>query len=536
VAPIGATFIIVYLIENLGGFFAVFAYITRRLGILLLILFGSSFILYNLTALSGDPTEGLRMSKDPKDKVQLLALIKELDLNTPPPIRYFKWLKGIGGVFTGHINFGTTRDGRSVLTQLSGAIPTTFKLVITATVLAIILGIMLGIATALRQYSRFDYVVTFFSFLLFSLPIFWVAVLLKQFLAIEFNNFLTAGTISSVWIASASFIAGFFWTGVIGGNRKKLIRIFVMSTTAHAVVLIYFSLSHWFLKPQLGPAVIFVMSAGIAVLVTTLSTGLSMKPARNASFAMAGLTLVVYYPVQFVFNHNFSILYLIGLLVLEIFTSVVVGLAFAKIDRGPVVRTSVIAGLVMSLLLILDRIFQSFPEYLTQDGVNGRPIPTLGQASLLLQSHDYWLQLTDTIVHLILPTLALLLISFAGYIRFARGTMLEVLNQDYIRTARAKGLSERTVIMRHAFRNTLIPISTIIVVDLAGVIGGAIITERVFGWHAMGTLFNVALTSFDLNLLMGVFFVTASLSVLANLVADLLYSVLDPRVRVVGKK
>ena len=512
-----------------------FAYITRRLGILLLILFGSSFILYNLTALSGDPTEGLRMSKDPKDKVQLLALIKELDLNTPPPIRYFKWLKGIGGVFTGHVNFGTTRDGRSVLTELSGAIPTTFKLVITATVLAIILGIMLGIATALRQYSRFDYVVTFFSFLLFSLPIFWVAVLLKQFLAIEFNNFLTAGTISSVWIASASVIAGFFWTGVIGGDRKKLIRIFILSTTAHAVVLIYFSLSHWFLKPQLGPAVIFVMSAGVAVLVTTLSTGLAMKPARNASFAMAGLTLVVYYPVQFVFNHNFSILHLIGLLILEIITSVVVGIAFAKIDRGPVVRTSVISGLVMSLLLILDRIFQSFPEYLTQDGVNGRPIPTLGQASLLLQSHDYWILLTDTIVHIILPTLALLLISFAGYVRFARGTMLEVLNQDYIRTARAKGLSERTVIMRHAFRNTLIPISTIIVVDLAGVIGGAIITERVFGWHAMGTLFNVALTSFDLNLLMGVFFVTASLSVLANLVADLLYSILDPRVRVVGK-
>ena len=223
------------------------------------------------------------------------------------------------------------------------------------------------------------------------------------------------------------------------------------------------------------------------------------------------------------------------MLILEIITSVVVGLAFAKIDRGPVVRTSVISGLVMSLLLILDRIFQSFPEYLTQDGVNGRPIPTLGQASLLLQSHDYWILLTDTIVHIILPTLALLLISFAGYVRFARGTMLEVLNQDYIRTARAKGLSERTVIMRHAFRNTLIPISTIIVVDLAGVIGGAIITERVFGWHAMGTLFNVALTSFDLNLLMGVFFVTASLSVLANLVADLLYSVLDPRVRVVGK-
>ena len=139
-------------------------------------------------------------------------------------------------------------------------------------------------------------------------------------------------------------------------------------------------------------------------------------------------------------------------------------------------------------------------------------------------------------MHLFLPTIALTLISFAGYIRFSRGTLLEVLNQDYIRTARAKGLSERTVIVRHALRNTMIPLTTIIVVDLAGLIGGAIITERVFGWHGMGTLFNEAINTLDLNLLMGVFFCTASLSVLANLVADLLYSALDPRIRVGGGK
>ena len=113
--------------------------------------------------------------------------------------------------------------------------------------------------------------------------------------------------------------------------------------------------------------------------------------------------------------------------------------------------------------------------------------------------------------------------------------MLEVMNQDYIRTARAKGLPERTVIMRHAFRNTLIPITTILVVDFAGIMGGAIITENVFGWHGMGSLFNLAVHTQDLNLLMGVFLFTASLVIMANLVADLLYSALDPRIRVVGK-
>jgi peptide/nickel transport system permease protein len=133
---------------------------------------------------------------------------------------------------------------------------------------------------------------------------------------------------------------------------------------------------------------------------------------------------------------------------------------------------------------------------------------------------------------MVLPTIALTLISFAGYIRFSRGTLLEVLNQDYIRTARAKGLTERTVIMRHAFRNTMIPITTIMVTDIVSIVGGAIITEQVFGWYGMGTLFNKAIVSFDLNLLMGVILFLSTLAILANLIADLLYSVLDPRIRV----
>jgi peptide/nickel transport system permease protein len=90
--------------------------------------------------------------------------------------------------------------------------------------------------------------------------------------------------------------------------------------------------------------------------------------------------------------------------------------------------------------------------------------------------------------------------------------------------------------MRHAFRNTMIPLATIMVVDFAGIVGGAIITEQVFGWNGMGTLFNRAVSTIDLNLLMGVFSITATLAVLANLVADLLYSALDPRIRVGGGK
>ena len=96
----------------------------------------------------------------------------------------------------------------------------------------------------------------------------------------------------------------------------------------------------------------------------------------------------------------------------------------------------------------------------------------------------------DTFSHLILPTLALMLISLATYTRYSRASMLEVLNQDYIRTARAKGLTERTVVVRHAFRNAMIPLATVVAIDIGAILGGAVVTETVFEWNAMGRLFS----------------------------------------------
>jgi peptide/nickel transport system permease protein len=194
-------------------------------------------------------------------------------------------------------------------------------------------------------------------------------------------------------------------------------------------------------------------------------------------------------------------------------------------------RTASITGFIIGLLFVLDRLMHEWSPYMGQDAVNFRPVPTIGEINTQLTPTNFWMGFLDTCMHLILPSIALTLISFAGYVRFTRGTLLEVLNADYIRTARAKGLPERTVIMRHAFRNTLIPLTTIIVVDIAGIIGGAIITESVFGWVGMGTVFRRAISSYDLNLLMAAALITTTLAVSANLVADLLYSALDPRVR-----
>ena len=510
------------------------AFILRRLGVLGVILFGSSFILYNLAAISGDPLSELKLSNDPNRDFLIASLTRELQLDVPPPARYFLWLKGIFGVFVGKPDFGMSRDGSTVAHSLALAIPVTIRLVLAATILAIIMGIAIGIVTALRQYSRFDYAMTFVSFLMFSLPIFWVAVLLKEYLAISFNDFLREPNVPIIWIIGIALFSGVFWASVIGGSRRTFWITFASAAGIAAALISFFSLSGWFLNPSLGPIVILGLSIGIAYGVTQLSVGLINKAALKASLTMAGLSIVYYYPANWVFDNHPSNLSVFLLACVTITIAVFVARAYSKIDRGPIVRTAVITAFLSAGLLIIDKYMQTWKPYMETDAINYRPVPTIGQRSDLLDSKDFWITNLDTVTHLFLPTVALTLISFAGYIRYSRGTLLEVLNQDYIRTARAKGLTERTVIMRHAFRNTMIPLTTIMVVDFAGVIGGALITESVFGWSGMGTLFRQGLLGYDLNLLMGVFFITASLSVLANLIADLLYSALDPRIRVGG--
>ncbi|WP_348535015.1 ABC transporter permease [Pseudolysinimonas kribbensis] len=162
---------------------------------------------------------------------------------------------------------------------------------------------------------------------------------------------------------------------------------------------------------------------------------------------------------------------------------------------------------------------------------NGRPISTVGANTPDLDA-VFWINGLDTFSHLILPTTALILISVASYSRYARASLLDVLNQDYIRTARAKGLTERTVVMRHAFRNALIPITTIIALDLGALISGAVLTETVFAWSGMGALFVQALRKVDVNPIMGFFLVTAITVIVFNFLADIVYSALDPRIRV----
>jgi peptide/nickel transport system permease protein len=139
--------------------------------------------------------------------------------------------------------------------------------------------------------------------------------------------------------------------------------------------------------------------------------------------------------------------------------------------------------------------------------------------------------LLDMLHHLVLPMIVLVVLSIGGLMRYTRTNMLEVLNSDYIRTARSKGLSEKKVIYVHAFRNTMIPLMTLLAGILPSLFGGAMITEQVFGINGIGNLAYKALTNGDIPFIMGYNMFLAVLTVIGTLLSDLMYAVVDPRVK-----
>jgi len=139
--------------------------------------------------------------------------------------------------------------------------------------------------------------------------------------------------------------------------------------------------------------------------------------------------------------------------------------------------------------------------------------------------------LLQLIRHLILPATVLSLISVAKYTRYLRSSMLEVLSQDYMRTARSKGLPERLVLWRHAFKNAVIPLITVIMLDIPQLFSGALITEQVFAWPGMGRMYWEHAVWVDYPVLMGIILLVSTMVVLCNLLADVSYAFIDPRIR-----
>jgi len=373
--------------------------------------------------------------------------------------------------------------------------------------------------------------VTLLSFFLYSLPAFLVAVLLKEFMALGFNNFLQAQTSIPIWvIVLIGVVSAVIWQAMIAGPPRRRLVVAAVSGASTVVLFVYFNLSDWFRNPGFGPVGLFLLIGGTVVVITALIAGLENRRALIIASVNGALAYLSYFLLQGLFDVS-SLGTLIILGIVAVAVGIATGLLFGGTDRGQAMRIGGVVALLTSSYVVLDRFMQSWPAYLDLPRINGRPIATVGAATPGLKG-DVWISGIDSFTHLLLPTVALLLISFAGYTRYARSGLLEVMGQDYIRTARAKGLSERVVVMRHALRNMLIPIATLIATDIGALLGGAVITEHVFAISGMGSLFVSSLRRVDVNPIMGYFLVIAFTAILFNFLADLAYAALDPRVRV----
>ena len=157
--------------------------------------------------------------------------------------------------------------------------------------------------------------------------------------------------------------------------------------------------------------------------------------------------------------------------------------------------------------------------------------PASGRVSVDHAFLTPWEQLKDRVMHLVLPVTSLSAVLAAGVARYMRGSMLEVVRQDYVRTARAKGLAERRVVFKHALRNALIPVITLLGLYLPALFSGTVFIEYVFAWPGMGKTIFDAISTRDYPLVMACSFIFAAMVVAGNLVADVLYAVVDPRIR-----
>ena len=196
-------------------------FFVKRLLTSTLVVLISTVVMYVLVDLSIDPIADLRTS-NPPNKAELIASGSSCISNDPVLSRYFCWLKGACGCLYGNCDLDENwQTNQKVTCLLSGAVTTTIQLVGAATILAIILGVLVGIVSALRQYTGFDYSITFMSFLLYSLPVFWVAVLAKVFLAIDFNNFLADPHFSVAAIVVTALIVGLVVSAAVAGRGAR---------------------------------------------------------------------------------------------------------------------------------------------------------------------------------------------------------------------------------------------------------------------------------------------------------------------------
>jgi peptide/nickel transport system permease protein len=218
--------------------------------------------------------------------------------------------------------------------------------------------------------------------------------------------------------------------------------------------------------------------------------------------------------------------------VLAVFVAVPIGV-WAGVRKGK--PTDHVVNVTNFLLLaiptfVIGTLLKEFVAIPINQAVGKNVFYTIGQQSPLL-SGPFLGRIPDYAAHTVLPVLTLILVTYPSWAIYQRSAVLEALDSDYVRLARAKGISPRRVLVRHVLRNALIPVTTVVALDFAAVIGGAVVTETIFSWDGMGQWFLQGVESRSVDVVLAFLIVTATAIILFNLAADILYAFLDPRIR-----
>src|ERR1035437_3321566 len=218
--------------------------------------------------------------------------------------------------------------------------------------------------------------------------------------------------------------------------------------------------------------------------------------------------------------------------VLSIFLAITVGLISALrydtiVDRG----VSVVNFLFLSVpVFVVGLVLKTFVAVPIDQHFHRVVLATAGEQNPLATG-NFFQRLPDYASHTILPTITLVLATYASWAIYQRSTLLDVMDSDYVRLARAKGISPRRVLLRHILRNALTPGTTVIALDFAGVHGGVVVTETVYGWNGLGRVFLDGVNNLDVNVTLAYLLLTSVVVIVFNLMADIAYGVLDPRIR-----
>jgi peptide/nickel transport system permease protein len=218
--------------------------------------------------------------------------------------------------------------------------------------------------------------------------------------------------------------------------------------------------------------------------------------------------------------------------VIAIFIAIFVGVLAAVRQNKITDHTITVTNFVLlaTPVFVLGLALKEFVAIPINEHLNKIVFYTNGEQSPTL-SGSFLSRLPDYAAHTALPVLTLILVSYTSWAIYQRSSMIETLDADHVRLARAKGLSSRRVLVRHVLRNALIPVTTVIALDFAAVLGGAIVTEIIFGWQGLGQWYLTGVTNLDTNVMLAYLLITATFVILFNLLADILYGVLDPRIR-----